>query len=80
MEEHQWSHIWKGAIPSSIAVVLIFANITSRWRWALLLAAVVAAYGIVYLKTKKKADVFTAGAIVVLVGLAMEFLVRMGII
>ncbi len=79
-EQHQWSHIWKGAIPASLAVIIIFANMTSRWKWVLLIVAMAAAYGIVYVKSRKKADLFTAAALVFLVGVGMEFLQKAGIV
>ncbi len=73
-ETHQWSHILRGAVPASIAVFILFANMASNWKWALLLAAMAACYVLVYFKTKKKADLFTALAIVFLAALAMHFL------
>jgi hypothetical protein len=79
-ETHDWNAILRGAIPSSIAVILIFANLSQSWRWPLALLCMGVAYGMVYTKSKKKADLFTAAAIVFLTALAMHFLSRAGMI
>jgi hypothetical protein len=80
MSEHDWGIISKGAIPGTIGVVLTFANITSGWKWVLTIACMVAAYGIVYVYSKKKADLFTAVALVFAAALVMHFLTQAGIV
>ncbi len=79
-QQHQWGLILRGAIPASIAVAIIFANVTSGLKWALLLLCMGAAIGIVYLKSKRKADLFTAAALVFLLGLLMHFLTSAGFV
>ena len=73
-ETHHWGNILRGAVPASIAVVIAFVNITSQWKWAILFLSMGAAYFLVAMKTKKKADLFTAMAIVFLSALAAHFL------
>ena len=79
-EQHQWGHIFRGAIPMSIGAVILFANMHSSWKWALLIAAMAGAYALVSMKTKKKADLFTAMAIVFVCGLGVHFLQGAGMI
>lgn len=78
MASLHWSHIWRGAVLPSVAVVLTFSNIVSWWKWVLLALAVAAACGIVLLRTGSKTDLFAAVAIVLLVGLAAELLQMSG--
>ena len=80
MDTHEWNHIMRGAIPASIAVAIVFVNMTSNWKLALFLCAMAGAYLLVSMKTKKKGDIFTALAIVFLTALAVHFLQGAGLL
>ena len=80
MSEHNWNAIMRGAIPASIGVILVFANMRSSWIWAITVLCMIVGYGLVYTQSKKKADLFTCLALVFAVALVMHSLVRAGII
>lgn len=78
--EYNWKLILAASIPLVIAVVFIFRGVASGWAWVWLILCMVAASTIVYFRSKKKADIFTAAAIIFLVGVGLRFLERAGIL
>lgn len=77
--EYNWKLILTASIPLTIVVFFIFQRVSSGWAWLWLILCMAAAGIIVYFKSKKKADIFTAAAIIFLVGVGLRFLERAGI-
>ena len=82
MEEgYDWSLISKVAIPIAIIEAYIFyTNISDGWKWFSLIIGLLLTGGIVYIKNKKKNNIFTAVGIVFLVALIVRFLKNFGFI
>jgi hypothetical protein len=80
MTEHNWDAISKGAIPSSIGVVLAFANMTTNWRWGVSLLCMIFAYIIISFYSKKKSDLFSGVALVFVTGIVMHLLSLAGLV
>ena len=80
-EEYNWSLILKIAIPVALVEAYIFyTNIADGWKWFSMVAALLSAGIAVYIKNKKKSNIFTAVAIVFLVVLIVRFLKNFGAI
>ena len=79
-EEYNWSLILKVAVPLALAeAYLFYSDISNGWKWSSLIAALLLAGGIVYIKDKKKGNIYTAVAVVFLVALIVKFLKDFGI-
>ena len=80
-EEYNWDLILKTAVPVSLIEAYIFySNISNGWKWLSLLAGLLLAGTIVYIKDKKKHNIFTAVGIVFLAVLIVKFLKDFGLI
>ena len=80
-EEYNWNLILKIAVPISlIDGFLFYSNIWSIWKWISLFIALGLAGSMVYMKDKKKNNVFTAVGVVFLVVLIVKFLKDFGYI
>jgi len=80
-EEYNWELILKVAIPLSIVEAYVFyTNISNSWKWFLLIVGLLLTGGIIYMKDKKKGNIFTAVGIVFLVALIVRFLKNFGFI
>ena len=67
------------SVPIAIIEAYIFyKNVSSTLKWFSLLLGLFLASGIVYVKDKKKENVFTAAAIVFLVSLIVKFMKQAG--
>ena len=78
-EDYDWGIILKVSIPISLVVGYSFyTNISNFWKWLILFFGLITAAGIVNMKSKKKANVFTAAAIVFLAALAVRFMRNSG--
>ena len=78
-EEYNWDLILKIAIPIALVEAYIFyTNISNGWKWFSLVVGLLLAGIIVYLKDKKKNNIFTAVAIVFLAALIVRFLKNFG--
>ena len=78
-EEYNWDLILKIAIPIALIESYVFyTNISNGWKWFSLIAGLLLAGTIVYLKNKKKNNIFTAVAIVFLAALIVRFLKNFG--
>ena len=78
-EEYNWDLILKIAIPIALVEAYIFyTNIGNGWKWFSLIVGLLLAGIIVYLKDKKKNNIFTAVAIVFLAALIVRFLKNFG--
>lgn len=78
-EEYNWNLILAVAVPVSIIEAYTFyTNISNSWKWFLLAVGLGLTGFIVYLKDKKKANIFTAVAIVFLVSLIVRFMKNFG--
>lgn len=80
-EEYNWNLILKVSIPVALVEAYIFyTSISNGWKWLSLAAGLLLAGGIVYLKDKKKSNIFTAVGIVFLAALIVRFLKNFGVI
>ena len=80
-EEYNWSLILKAAIPFSLIEAFIFyTNTADFWKWSSLVIALLLTGAVIYIKDKKKNNLFTAVGIVFLVALIVRFLKNFGII
>ena len=80
-EEYNWGLILKIAIPISlIEAYLFYTSISDGWKWFSLITGLLSAGAIVYMKDKKKNDIFTAVAIVFLAALIVRFLRNFGFV
>lgn len=78
-EEYNWDLILKIAIPIALVEAYIFyTNISNGWKWFSLIVGLLLAGIIVYLKDKKKNNIFTAVAIVFLATLIVRFMKNFG--
>ena len=81
MEEYNWNLILKAAVPFSIIEAYIFyTGVSDFWKWISLIAALILAGWIVYLKDKRKNNIFTAIGILFLAVLVVRFLKLSGFI
>ncbi len=79
-EEYNWNLIFMVSVPIAIIEIYVFyTNISNTWKWLALLTGMLLAAGIVYLKDKRKSNIFTAAGIVFLVALIMRFLKQFGV-
>lgn len=80
-DDYNWDLILKVALPVSLIEAYIFyAGISDGWKWFSLIIALLLTGAIVYMKDKKKNNIFTAVGIVFLVALVIRFLKNFGII
>lgn len=80
-EEYNWELILKVAVPISlIESYLFYTNISNSWKWFSLIIGLVLTGIIIYVKDKKKNNIFTAIGIVFLVVLIVRFLKNFRII
>ena len=81
MEEYKWDLILKTAAPISLIEAYIFyTNVSDGWKWFSLIIGLALAGAIVYMKDKKKNNIFTAVGVVLLVALIARFLKNFGLI
>ena len=81
MEEYNWHLVLKASVPFSVIEAYVFyTGVSDFWKWASLIAALLLAGWIVYLKDKKKDSIFTAAGIVFLAALIVRFLKNSGLI
>ena len=81
MEEYKWDLILKTAAPISLIEAYIFyTNVSDGWKWFSLITGLALTFAIVYMKDKKKNNIFTAVGIVFLVALIVRFLKNFGLI
>ena len=79
-EDYNWELILKIAVPVALIEAYIFyTSISNLWKWFSLIIALLIAGGIVYIKDKKKSNIFTAIGIIVLVALVVRFLKNFGV-
>ena len=80
-QEYKWGLILKVSFPAAIVVGLVFYKIQSDFlKWLVLIIGVFAAGGITYSRDKKKSNVFTAAALVLLTAIIILVLRRLSII
>ena len=80
-EEYNWNLILMVAMPIALIQAYIFyTNISNGWKWFSLIIALLLTGTIVYIKDKKKNNIFTAVGIVFLIALIIRFLKGFGII
>ena len=81
MEEYNWNLILKAAVPFSIIeAYLFYTSISNIWKWLSLIAALLLTGWLVYLKDKRKNNIFTAIGIVFLAVLVVKFLKNSGLL
>lgn len=80
-EEYNWELILKIAGPVALIEAYIFyINISNGWKWFSLVAGLLLTGGIIYVKDKKKSNIFTAVGIIFLIALIVRFLKNFGVI
>ena len=80
-EQYNWNLILKvSVILSFIEAYIFYSNIGNVFKWLSLIVALLLAGTIVYIKDKKKNNIFTAMGIIFLVVLVVRFLRNFGII
>ncbi len=80
-DNYNWNLILKFAVPVALIEAYIFyTNISNGWKWFSLIIGLVVTGALVYMKDKKKNNIFTAVALVFLVTLIVRFLKNFGII
>jgi len=80
-EEYNWSLINKVAIPVALIEAYIFyTNISNVWKWFYLVIGLLLTGSIIYMKDKKKNNIFTAVGIVFLTALIVRFLMDFGLL
>ena len=80
-EEYNWDLILKTAVPISLIEAYIFyTNISNGLKWFSLIIGLLLSGSIVYMKDKKKSNIFTAVGIVFLTALIVKFLKGFGVI
>jgi len=78
-EDYNWDLILKTSVPVSLIEAYIFyTNISDGWKWLFLIVGLLLTGGIIYMKDKKKNNIFTAVGIVFLVALVVRFLKNFG--
>ena len=81
MEEYNWNLILKVSVPFALIEGYIFyTNLSNIWKWLSLIAALFLTGWIVYLKDKRKNNIFTAIGLVFLAVLVVRFLRNSGFI
>ena len=81
MEEYDWELILKFALPiAAIEAYLFYINISNFWKWSSLIMGSILTGIFVYIKDKKKNNIFTAIGIVFLVTLIVRLLRNFGIL
>ena len=79
-EEYNWALILKVAVPVSLVEAYIFyTTISNGWKWFLLIAGLLLTGSIVYMKDRKKNNIFTAVGIVFLAAFIVRLLKNFGI-
>lgn len=80
-EQYNWNLILKVAIPfAAVGTYIFYTNIANAWKWFLMIIALILTGTIVYMKDKKKSNVFTACGLVFLIILIARFLKNFRII
>ena len=80
-DDYNWNLINKVAVPIALLEAYIFyTNISDGWKWFSLIAGLLLTGSVVYIKDKKKNNIFTAVGIVFLVALIVRFLNNLGFI
>ena len=81
MEEYDWELILKFALPiAAIEAYLFYINISNFWKLSSLIMGSILTGIFVYIKDKKKNNIFTAIGIVFLVTLIVRLLRNFGIL
>ena len=80
-EDYNWDFIMKVSGPIALIEAFIFyTNISDGWKLFSLIAGLILTGGIVYIKDKKKSNIFNAVGIVFLAALIVRFLKNFGIL
>ena len=78
-EDYNWNLVLTIAVPIALIEAYVFyTNIGNAWKWFSLIIALILAGGFVYIKDKKKNNIFTAIGIVFLIVLVVKLLKNFG--
>ncbi|MBS3102127.1 hypothetical protein J4458_01620 [Candidatus Woesearchaeota archaeon] len=78
-EEYDWNIILRNSLPvSAVMAFVFFTNIGNNLKWISLILALAATCLMVYFQSRKKHNIFTAMAIVLLVSLIAHSLRKFG--
>ena len=80
-EDYNWDLIMKVSIPVALAVAAVFyLRIGNSWKWSALAIGLFLAALLVYMRDKRKSNIFTSMGIVFLAALVVKLLRDLGII
>ena len=79
-EEYNWNLILKCSAPiAGVEAYIFYTGISDAWKWSALAAGVFLSAMLVYMNEKKKNNIFTAAAIVLLAAVAVRLLKNFGL-
>ena len=79
-EEYNWNIILRTSIPIAIIMAIVFYNnINIRWKYVYLILSLVITSFAVYFQNKKKENIFTAAALVLVISLVVHGLKNLGL-
>ena len=68
--EYNWNVVLRSSLPIAVIMAIVFfTNINIRLKWFYLILGLIATYFVVYYQDKKKHNIFTAMALVLLIAL-----------
>ena len=80
-EEYNWSIILRNSLPvAAVMAFVFFTDIRTGLKWLILILALITTYLMVYFQSRKKHNIFTAVAIVLLVSLVVHGLRNLGLL
>ena len=80
-DDYNWNLILKIAVPIALIEAYVFyTNISNGWKWFSLVIGLLLAGSFVYMKDKKKNNIFTAVGLVFLAALIVRLMKNFGVI
>lgn len=80
-QEYNWNIILRSSLPIALIMALVFfTNIRMGLKWFFLILALIITYFVVYFQDKKKHNIFTAMAVVLLVSLITYGIKNLGLV
>ena len=79
-EEYNWNVILRSSLPIAILMAIVFfMNISNRSKWIYLVLSLIVTYFVIYYQDKKRQNIFTGMALVLLIALIAYGLKRLGL-
>ena len=81
MEEYNWNLVLSVSLPIGIVEAVIFyLNIGDIWKYIVLVIGIALSGVIVYIKDKRKSNVYTASTIVFLIAIIIQLVKKLNLI